>query len=791
MAEFTVAQAALAIVPDFSGVVDKFRAQGAEWGQAAGSSFSDSFNEEVGTKTNDAPIGPSDEDSSEKGRSSGGKFADSFKTQVDLALRSLPTVDIDGNSTDVDNKINFIRLELESLSSQTVGLDISDEDALAKIGFLQTALTAIGSESESIQIKVDTGDSAAKLATIAAAADAAGGSGGGPGIASGLFGVGEGALSATTFLIPLVPILAGTGSALIGLAGGGLASLPGILAGIAPGIAAIALAAPGIEFLAKLTFDPLVQSLRPLVDAAILPSIAIFFKDLVPVFQALSPFVVQAAAGIGALATQFGAFLSSKEGLTDLTIIFQEGALFMNQLGHALLTLAPAFTTLGAEAAPIVNLFGQGLDHLATSFANWVSDGGFEKFVQWFIKNGPPIVKDIENLISGVVKLGVALTPLGTAFIHDIGDIGNFIGSIAGGVKKVEEDIEGFGSWVKTNLSIHGLLSGLDDAVDFLNTNVLTPVENFFKALPGNVATAIGDFFGTAWADLKSVGTWIDTNLWQPTKKFFTDLPGNVATAIGDFFGTAWKDLTTVLAWLGTNLLDPTLFFFGGLASAVATAIGDFFTTAWADLLTVATWLDTNVWTPTKAFFTGIPGDVAKIIVGFYDTAFADLTGVKNWLETNVWTPISSWFTGLPDRIAIAAAHMWDGVANAFIGALNSIINVWDNFKFPSVNIPFIGKIGGFGLPHIDDISLVGQKADGGPIDAFTPYIVGERGPELIVPPSSGYVVPNHDLSSLAAAGGSSSPSVLQHVENQNIYHESDATSVAMQLAFLQRGRRF
>jgi lambda family phage tail tape measure protein len=43
-------------------------------------------------------------------------------------------------------------------------------------------------------------------------------------------------------------------------------------------------------------------------------------------------------------------------------------------------------------------------------------------------------------------------------------------------------------------------------------------------------------------------------------------------------------------------------------------------------------------------------------------------------------------------------------------------------------------------------------RANGGPVDAGMPYMVGERGPEVIVPRSSGMVIPNTQLSS--AMGG-------------------------------------
>ena len=46
----------------------------------------------------------------------------------------------------------------------------------------------------------------------------------------------------------------------------------------------------------------------------------------------------------------------------------------------------------------------------------------------------------------------------------------------------------------------------------------------------------------------------------------------------------------------------------------------------------------------------------------------------------------------------------------------------------------------------------IGKRAAGGPISANTPYLVGERGPEIIVPRSAGQVIPNNRIS---GGGGS------------------------------------
>jgi lambda family phage tail tape measure protein len=61
---------------------------------------------------------------------------------------------------------------------------------------------------------------------------------------------------------------------------------------------------------------------------------------------------------------------------------------------------------------------------------------------------------------------------------------------------------------------------------------------------------------------------------------------------------------------------------------------------------------------------------------------------------------------------------------------------------------------GGFGTGNaFGNQDLGGFLADGGSASANTPYMVGERGPELFVPRSSGTVVPNHALSGM---GGTS-----------------------------------
>lgn len=62
------------------------------------------------------------------------------------------------------------------------------------------------------------------------------------------------------------------------------------------------------------------------------------------------------------------------------------------------------------------------------------------------------------------------------------------------------------------------------------------------------------------------------------------------------------------------------------------------------------------------------------------------------------------------------------------------------------------GPLGAIG--SLFGVGAVPGKAEGGPITGGRPYLVGERGPELIVPRSAGTVIPNHKLAMMGNNAG-------------------------------------
>ena len=67
----------------------------------------------------------------------------------------------------------------------------------------------------------------------------------------------------------------------------------------------------------------------------------------------------------------------------------------------------------------------------------------------------------------------------------------------------------------------------------------------------------------------------------------------------------------------------------------------------------------------------------------------------------------------------------------------------------------------------------ISRKASGGPISAGMPYLVGERGPEVIVPSQSGTVIPNSRI-----GGG-----IVINVNNPVVREENDITRIANAVA--------
>lgn len=86
------------------------------------------------------------------------------------ALRDLPSIVIDADSTPADRAIAELRQRLSTLSSQTIGVDISSEEASAEIDALKEELDSLSRSAPNLKVKADTAAASRNLALVQAQA---------------------------------------------------------------------------------------------------------------------------------------------------------------------------------------------------------------------------------------------------------------------------------------------------------------------------------------------------------------------------------------------------------------------------------------------------------------------------------------------------------------------------------------------------------------------------------------------------------------------------------------------
>lgn len=173
-------------------------------------------------------------------------------------------------------------------------------------------------------------------------------------------------------------------------------------------------------------------------------------------------------------------------------------------------------------------------------------------------------------------------------------------------------------------------------------------------------------------------------------------------------------------------------------------------------------WLKKN-WPYLLGVLAGPFGLAAAAIYKNWDKVKAATRVVKDFVVDR-FNGIVDFFKKMPSRISHAVSGMFDGIKEAFRAAINWIIEKWNNlaFSIPGVNthIPGVGTVGGFtlGTPNIPYL------AKGGIVTRPTLAMLGERGPEAVVP-----------LSSRRAGGfgGDDRPILVQFVLDGRVIEES------------------
>ena len=231
---------------------------------------------------------------------------------------------------------------------------------------------------------------------------------------------------------------------------------------------------------------------------------------------------------------------------------------------------------------------------------------------------------------------------------------------------------------------------------DYINENIFTPI--------GDAITAIGDGLGAAGTFLMdSLGAawdWINEHVFTPIGDAISaigDTLGGIGTFLMDSLGAAWD-------WIDEHVFTP-------IGNAI-TAVGDVFSSIGTSIMSV---------------FTGIGGALSNIGSFLMDSFSAAWT----WVDEHIFTPMGNAISAIGDALGGIGTALIDGLKWAINGVIGLINTLFSSINF-SVDMPeFLGG-GSIGI----DLSSwqIPLLAKGGIVNKPTLAMIGEDGPEAIIP---------------------------------------------------------
>jgi phage-related protein len=264
--------------------------------------------------------------------------------------------------------------------------------------------------------------------------------------------------------------------------------------------------------------------------------------------------------------------------------------------------------------------------------------------------------------------------------------------------------------------------------------NALTPQQKVLAAqqlIYEQTSVAQGDFARTSdglansqrilTAQIENVRTKIGTALLPAATELFGFIGGNLIPMIENWSKSFSESLGPVVTKLSnfikTELLPIIQLWWGYLTEYVIPGIANLFTPILNGLF--------------KAFET-----IKKSIVD-NETNLRPLLNLFKAVATfakDFLAPIIGKTLGGALQVVAKIVGTLIDLFSKLVGIINSAINAIK--AIASAGKAIGGAIGGA-------LGFGGGRANGGPVSANTAYVVGERGPELFVPGSSGSIIPN------------------------------------------------
>lgn len=364
--------------------------------------------------------------------------------------------------------------------------------------------------------------------------------------------------------------------------------------------------------------------------------------------------------------------------LADFWVDIQPGlnSFFQWVTADALPLVADTFTNV---IQPAIDLF---VDVL---FGLWDTiSPSLTTFFNWFTADGLPIITDAisagQEIIGGIIDI--------LAAIWDT----------------VSPGLTQFGEWFSVELGF--ILTAVSDFyTNFLDPYIIQPLVNLYTSIAPGIE-AFGAWFNAPEGGLSLIKAGIQSFL----DDFLTPY---IITPLQTLWDTISTGVTTFANWF--NAPD------GGLAQISIS------------ITLVKTFLTDNIITPLSNLWTSVSAGVEAFKNG--------LKSGFDWINANVITPIKTAIDGVI-RVINDMVTKFNDAKNTITGGLGAYSDVGTNVgtvanAVTSGQVGIGDVLGALGNAISAEFS---PRAIGGSVTANMPYLVGERGPELFTPSTSGNI---------------------------------------------------
>jgi hypothetical protein len=385
--------------------------------------------------------------------------------------------------------------------------------------------------------------------------------------------------------------------------------------------------------------------------------------------------------------------------------------LHWDDISEALKTMGETWKSVGQIVGQVINFLRPAIE---VFFKNWMSQ-----------------LKILSDILHG--DFGAALDEWKSMFTRTLSGIGAMFDQVFGGVAS---KIAGFATAAATAAEnfgkgiLDGAIKGMTGLADWISGRIQAGITAITNAAAGALQAATA--FGAAI------------------------LAGLKAGIIG-FADWVWTRATGAVAYLvseAANALREATAFGAKILSGLKAGITGFADFVWTRATGAIAYIGqelTNAYNAALGFGSRILSGMKDGIVGFANWVAGRAAAAVQFIKDKAQDAYDA-AKGFGGRIlkgiqdGVGAIASWvAGQINSVIDIVNGLISAFNSLPFVP-NIPTIGHVGGGGPPFPESgtsgpASTPG-RALGGPVEALRPYVVGERGPELFVPGSSGTIVP-------------------------------------------------